>query len=158
MKDEARGLVRGLQCCILSLTLKCKCALCYCCSVYKGFTLFFNKNQIILAEPQCSCCFSNFRLICSYFVLVTIIFFDLALHIFILIIRAEYFWPVMAGLKKKVYTSIIKLVYITFYLLREPMTMLQLKILMASTLLYCKVSSKLVHSVNSLLIFVSSFN
>ena len=33
--------------------------------------------------------FPNFRLICSYFVLVTIIIFDLALHICIFIIHAE---------------------------------------------------------------------
>ena len=40
---------------------------------------FFYKNQIILAEPQCSYFFfPNFRLICSYFVLVTITIFDLA--------------------------------------------------------------------------------
>ena len=37
-------------------------------------------------------------------------------------------------------------------------TMLQLKILMTSTLFYCKVSSELVHSVHPLLICSSSFN
>ena len=101
--------------------------------------------------------FSNFRPICSYFVLVTILIFDLALHICIFIIHAEYFWLVMAGLKEKFYTLILKFVYITFCLLTEPQTMLQLKILMAQTLFYCKVSSELVHSVHSLLICVSNF-
>ena len=37
----------------------------------------------------------------------------------------------MAGLKEKIYTLIFKFVYITFRLLTEPQTMLQLKILMA---------------------------
>ena len=36
--------------------------------------------------------------------------------------------------------------------------MFQMKILMAQTLFYCKVSSELVHSVHLLLICVSSFN
>ena len=39
--------------------------------------------------------FPNFRLICSYFVLETIIIFDLALHVCIYIIHAAYFWLVM---------------------------------------------------------------
>ena len=47
---------------------------------------------------------------------------------------------------------------ITFCLLAEPQTMLQLKVLMTYALFYCKVSSELVHSVHSLLIYVSSFN
>ena len=59
---------------------------------------FFYKNQIILAEPQCSSC--------SYFVLVTIIIFDLASHICIFIIHAEYSWLVMACLKEKSFTQI----------------------------------------------------
>ena len=58
--------------------------------------------------------FPNFRLICSYFVLVIIIIFDLALHICIFIIHTKYFWLVMIGLKKKIYTLILKFVYITF--------------------------------------------
>ena len=37
----------------------------------------------------------------------------------------------MAGLKEKFYTLLLKFVYITFCLLVEPQTMLQLKILMA---------------------------
>ena len=102
--------------------------------------------------------FSNFRPICSYFVLVTILIFDLALHICIFIIHAEYFWLVMAGLKETFYILILKFVYITFCLLTEPRSMLQLKFFMAQTLFYCKVSSELVHSVHSLLICVSSFN
>ena len=52
---------------------------------------------------------------------------------------------------------ILRFVYITFSLLTEPQTMLQLKILLAYTLFYCKVSSELVHCVYSLLICVSSF-
>ena len=51
--------------------------------------------------------FPNYRLIFSYFVLVTIISFDLALHICIFIIYAEYFWLVVAGLKEKFYTLIL---------------------------------------------------
>ena len=45
-----------------------------------------------------------FQIIGSFvliFVLVTIIIFDLALHISIFIIHAEYFWLVMASLKEK---------------------------------------------------------
>ena len=70
----------------------------------------------------------------------------------------EYFWLVMAGLTEKFYTLILKFVHITFCLLAEPQTMLQLKVSMAYALFYCKVSSELVHSVHSLLIYVSSFN
>ena len=68
-------------------------------------------------------------LICSYLILLTIIIFDLALHICIFIIHALYFWHVMAGLKEKFYTLIIKFMYVTFCFLTEPQTMLQLKIL-----------------------------
>ena len=75
--------------------------------------------------------FPSFRFICSYFVLVTTITLDLALDTCIYIIHAEYFCLVMAGLKEKIYTLILKFVYITFCLLTEPQTMLQLKILMA---------------------------
>ena len=74
---------------------------------------------------------SNFRLISSYFVLATIITFDLVLHICIYIIHTEYFWLVLAGLKEIFYTLTLKFVYITSCLLTEPQTMLQLKILMA---------------------------
>ena len=56
----------------------------------------------------------------------------------------------MAGLKEKLYTLILKVMYITFCLLAEPETMLQLKILMAYTLFYCEIFSELVHSVHSL--------
>ena len=106
-----------------------------------------------MAEPQCSYCyFSNFGLIYSYFVLVTIIIFDLALHICIYIIHAEYFWQVMAGFTEKFVTLILKLVYITFCLLMKPQTMLQLKIFDGIDLIYCKVSFELLHSVHSLLI------
>ena len=87
-------------------------------------------NQIILAKPHCSYCFSKFRLICSYFVLVTIIVFDLALHMCIFIIHVEYIWLVVAGSKEKIYTLILKFVCITFCLLTEPQTILELKILM----------------------------
>ena len=66
-----------------------------------------------------------------HFVLVTIIIFDLALNIYVFIIHAEYLSLVMAGLKENFYTLILKFVYITFCLLAEPQTMLQLKILMA---------------------------
>ena len=57
-------------------------------------------------------------------------------------------------LKEKIYILIFKFMYITFCLLTELQTMLQLKILVAYTLFYCKVSSELVHSVHSLLICV----
>ena len=68
----------------------------------------------------------------AHFVLLTIIIFTLHYtHVYIYIIHAEYFWLVMAGLKEKIYTLIFKFVYITFRLLTEPQTMLQLKILMA---------------------------
>ena len=87
--------------------------------------------------------FPNFRLICSYFVLVTIIIFDLALHISIFIIHVEYFWLLMTSLNEKFHTLILNFVCITFCLLTEPQTMLQLEILMAYTLFYCKVSSEL---------------
>ena len=48
---------------------------------------------------------------------------------FIYIIHAQYFWLVMAGLKGKLYTLILKFMYITFFLLTEPQTMMLLKIL-----------------------------
>ena len=41
------------------------------------------------------------------------------------------FLVVISGSKEKFYTLILKFVYVTFYLLTEPQTMLQLKILMA---------------------------
>ena len=59
------------------------------------------------------------------FVLVIIIIFDLSLHICIFIIHAGYFWLVMAGLKEKFYNLILRFVYITFFLLMEPQTILQ---------------------------------
>ena len=46
-------------------------------------------------------------------------------------LHTEHFWLVMDGLKGKFYTLILKFVYITFSLLMEPQTMLQLNILMA---------------------------
>ena len=52
-------------------------------------------------------------------------------YIYIYIIYAEYFWRGLAGLKEKIYTLILKFVYITFSLLTEPQTVFQLKILMA---------------------------
>ena len=60
----------------------------------------------------------------AHFVLVTIIIFDLTLHIciYIYINHVEYFWLVMAGLKEIFYTLILKFVYITFCLLMEPQT------------------------------------
>ena len=119
------------------------------------YTYHFYKNKIVLAEPQYFYFFPNFRLIC-YFVLVTIAIFDLALHICIFIIHAEYFWLVTAGLKGTFYTLILKFAYITFCLLREPQTMLQLRILMAYTFI-----KKFLLSLCILFIhcsFVSSFN
>ena len=83
---------------------------------------------------------------------MTIIIFDLALHICIFIIDAEYFWLFMAGFKEKFYTLILKFVYITFCLQAELQTVLKLKILLVQNLFYCKASSELVHSVLSLLI------
>ena len=53
------------------------------------------------------------------------------IYIYIYIIYAEYFWRGLAGLKEKIYTLILKFVYITFSLLTEPQTVFQLKILMA---------------------------
>ena len=53
---------------------------------------------------------------------MTIIIFDLALHIYIFIIHAEYLWLVMAGLKEKFYTLVLKFVCITFCLLSELQT------------------------------------
>ena len=50
------------------------------------------------------------------------IIFELALHICLFIIHAEYFWLVIAGLRKSVYTLILRFVYITFYLLTELQT------------------------------------
>ena len=38
--------------------------------------------------------------------------FDLAVHIYIFIIHTEYLWLVMAGLKEKFYTLVLKFVYI----------------------------------------------
>ena len=89
--------------------------------------------QILIAFP-------NFTLICSYFVLVTVIIFDLTWHICIFIIHAEYFWLVMTGLKEKCYTFLLKFVYITFCLLREPQKTEDFE---AYTLFYSKVSSEL---------------
>ena len=74
-------------------------------------------------SPSVLIVFRNFKLICSYFVLVAIIIFDLALHICIFIIHAEYFWLVIAGLKEKFYTLILKFVNITFCFMTEPQTM-----------------------------------
>ena len=96
--------------------------------------------------------FPNFRLICSYFVLVTIITFDFALQICIYVTHTEYFWVVMAGLKETFCTLILKFLYVTIYLLAKPQTMLQLKILMAQTLFHYKVFSDVVHFIRSLLI------
>ena len=87
--------------------------------------------------------FSNFRLIC-YFILT--------------LARKSMGCMKMVGLKEKFYTLILKFWNITFWLLTEPQSMFQLKILMAQTLFYCQVYSELVHSVHSLLICVSSFN
>ena len=53
--------------------------------LYNHFRLHFWLSLSVLID------FPNFRLICSYFVLVTIIIFDLALHICIFIIHADYF-------------------------------------------------------------------
>ena len=53
---------------------------------------------------------------------MAIIIFDLALHIYIFIIHPEYLWLVMAGLKEKFYTLVLKFVYITFCLLSELQT------------------------------------
>ena len=66
--------------------------------------------------------FPNFRLICCYCVLVTIIIFDLALENGWLEGQISYF----------------KFVNITFCLLTEPQTMLQLKIFIAKTLFIVK--------------------
>ena len=74
--------------------------------------------------------FPTFRVICSDFVLVTIIIFDLALHRCMYIIHTEYFWLIIAGLKEKYYTLILEFEYITFCLLTKLQIMLQLKILM----------------------------
>ena len=61
---------------------------------------FFLKNQIILAEPRCSYCFSKFWdhlfLFCCC---RNYNFWPCITHIFI--IHAEYFWLVTAGLKGK---------------------------------------------------------
>ena len=54
--------------------------------------LFFIRTREFWLSLSVLIVFPNFRLICSYFVLVTIIIFDLALYIFIFIIHAEYFW------------------------------------------------------------------
>ena len=94
-------------------------------TIFVSLIHFFYKNQTILAEPQSSYCFSKFWAHLSYFVLVIIIIFDLALHICIFIIHAGYFWLVMAGLKEKFYNLILRFVYITFFLLMEPQTILQ---------------------------------
>ena len=119
-----------------------------CLGMFITYTFYFYKNQIILAKPQCFYCFSKFQA-----------------HLFLLCSCNnsnlynpwEHFWLVMAVLKGKFYTLILKFMYITFCLLAEPQTMLQLNIFMAQTLFYCKVSSKLVHSVH-LMLFVLSFN
>ena len=60
-------------------------------------------------------------LICSYFVLVTIIIFDLPWHICIYIVYTEYFWLVMAGFKENLYTLTLKFVYTTVCLLSHSM-------------------------------------
>ena len=54
------------------------------------------------------------------FVLVTIIIFELALHICIFIIYKEHCSLVMAGLKEKFHTLILKFTYTTFCLLPKP--------------------------------------
>ena len=80
------------------------------------------------------------------------------MHICICIIHIEYFWLVMAGLKEKLYTLILKFAYITFCLLAtELQTILQLKILMTYTFIakffwVCAFRSFVAH------LFQSSFN
>ena len=80
------------------------------------------------------------------------------MHICICIIHTEYFWLVIAGLKEKIYTLILKFAYITFCLLAtELQTILQLKILMTYTFIakffwVCAFRSFVAH------LFQSSFN
>ena len=71
-----------------------------------------------------------------YFGLGIITIFDLVIHICIFIIHAEYFWE--NSLKEKFYPLILKFVCITFSLLTEPQTMLQLKIVMTETFFIVK--------------------
>ena len=110
-----------------------------------------------MADPQCFYCFSKFWahlfLFCScdnynFWPCITHTHIYYSRGVFL----AGYSW-----FEKKIYTLILKFVYITFCSLTEPQTMLQLKILMSLTLFYCEVSSELVHSVHSLLICVSAF-
>ena len=80
---------------------------------YEAVHFFLYKNPIILDEPQRSYCFSKFQahllLFCScgnynFWPCVALMYF------------LEYFLLVMAGLKEKNYTLILKFVYITFCL------------------------------------------
>ena len=89
--------------------------------------------------------FPNFRLICSYFVLVTIIIFDLALHISIFIIHVEYFWLLMTGLKERFHTLILNFVYITFCLLTEPQTVTAGDFIVKFLLSFCAFCSFIAH-------------
>ena len=97
---------------------------------------FFYKNQIILAEPQCSYCFYKFWA-----------------HLFLFCSSDNNnFWPCirkwLVWRRNCIYNLKLKFVNITFCLLTES----------CSWRFYYKVSSELAHSVYSLLIFVSSFN
>ena len=86
----------------------------------------------------------NFRLNCSYFVLVTIIDFDLAI---------ENGWFEGKMLYFNTQTGEYYILFTdgtTYYVAAEDFDGIDL--------IYCKVSSELVHSVHSLLICVSSFN
>ena len=97
------------------------------------YTLFY-KNEIILAEPQYSYCFSKFQthlfLYCSC---------DNCTHMYVYHQRG-LFWLVMAVL----YFNTQIRVYHILYTDGTIETMLQLKILMTQTFFYCEVSSKLV--------------
>ena len=64
----------------------------------------------------------------------------------------------MAGLKEKFYTLILKFVNITFCYTNGTTDYVAADDFDGIGLIYCKVSSELVHSVHSLLICVSSFN
>ena len=101
--------------------------------------LVYHFHFLVLEEPGnfgwTSVFLLFFQILGSFFVLVTIIIFDLALHICIYIIHAEYFWLIIAGLTEKFYTLILKFEYIAFCLLTEPRTVLRLKILVADLIL-----------------------
>ena len=110
----------------------------------KQTTLFFIRIRWFWLSISFLIVFPNFRLICPYFVLVTIIIFDLALENGLFEGKMVYFNSRNLWISRFIYWWNHRLCCSWRFWWHRP--------------IYCKVSTELVHSVNSLLICVLSFN